>query len=86
MFVFTDGSKIKVKKPDVSGTPVHTVTFGIDITSFDLELSSDDQFAKYEAVSWDPKTQKVVKVSASSPSLNRQGDLKTKSIVSGDSQ
>ena len=85
LFVCTDGGKIKVKKPDVGGSPVHTVTFGTDIVSFDLELSSDDQFTQYEAVSWNPKTQQAVKVSASSPSLNKQGDLQPKSIASGDS-
>ncbi|MCD7925841.1 MAG: type VI secretion system tip protein VgrG [Bacteroides sp.] len=85
LFVFTDGSKIKVKKPDVGGSPVHTVTFGTDLTAFDLELSADDQFTQYEAVSWSPKTQKAVKVSASSPSLNKQGDLQPKNIATGDS-
>lgn len=85
LFVFADGKKIKVKKPKVSGSPVLTVTFGEDIISFDLELTSDDQFTQYEAVSWCPKTQKAVKVSAASPSLNKQGDLQPKSIAQGDS-
>lgn len=85
LFVFADGSKIKVKKPELSGSPVLTVTYGVDITSFDLELTADDQFTQYEAVSWSPKEQKAVKVSASSPSLNKQGDLQPKSLASGDS-
>lgn len=85
LFVFTDGSKIKVKKPEVSDSPVHTVTYGTDLTAFDLELSSDDQFTQYEAVSWSPKQQKAVKVTATAPSLNKQGDLQPKSIASGDS-
>ena len=85
LFVYTEGSKIKVKKPEVNASPVLTVTYGTDITAFDLELSSDDQFTQYEAVSWNPKTQQAVKVSASSPSLNKQGDLQPKSIASGDS-
>ncbi|WP_044270820.1 type VI secretion system tip protein VgrG [Bacteroides timonensis] len=85
LLVFTDGSKIKVKKPDVSASPVLTVTFGTDITAFDLELSSDDQFTQYEAVSWSPKEQKAVKVTASAPTLNKQGDLQPKNLASGDS-
>lgn len=85
LFVFADGDKIKVKKPEVSGSPVLTVTYGVDITSFDLELTADDQFTQYEAVSWSPKEQKAVKVSASSPSLNKQGDLQPKNLASGDS-
>ena len=55
LFVFTEGGKIKVKKPAVSDSPVLTVTYGEDIISFDLELTSDDQFTAYEAVSWSPK-------------------------------
>ena len=85
LFVFADGGKIKVKKPAVSGSPVLTVTYGEDITAFDLELTADDQFTQYEAVSWNPKEQKAVKVSASSPSLNKQGDLQPKNLASGDS-
>lgn len=85
LFVYTEGSKIKVKKSEVNASPVLTVTYGTDITAFDLELSSDDQFTQYEAVSWCPKTQKAVKVSASTPSLNKQGDLQPKNIASGDS-
>lgn len=85
LFVFTEGSKIKVKKPEVSALPVLTVTYGTDIIAFDLELSSDDQFTQYEAVSWSPKEQNTVRVSASSPSLNKQGDLQPRNIASGDS-
>lgn len=85
LFVFADGKKIKAKKPAVSGSPVLTVTYGEDITAFDLELTADDQFTGYEAVSWSPKTQKAVKASASSPSVNKQGDLQPKSLATGGS-
>lgn len=85
LFVFADGGKIMVKKPEVSGSPALTVTFGEDLTVFDLELTADDQFTGYEAVSWSPKDQKAVKVSASSPSLNKQGDLQPKNLASGGS-
>ena len=85
LFVFADGKKIKAKKPAVSGSPVLTVTYGEDITAFNLELTADDQFTGYEAVSWSPKTQKAVKASASSPSVNKQGDLRPKSLATGGS-
>ena len=85
LFVFTEGSNIKVKNPEVGGSPVLTITYGTDITAFDLELTADDQFTQYEAVSWCPKTQRVVKVSATTPSLNKQGDLQPKNIATGDS-
>lgn len=85
LFVCTRGKKIQVKKPNVSASPTLTLTYGIDLITFDLELSGDDQFTQFEAVSWDPKTQKAVKVSASQPSLNKQGDLQPKNIATGNS-
>lgn len=85
LFVFTNGNEIQVKKPEVGASPVLTVTYGNDLTAFDLELTADDQFAQYEAISWDPNTQKAVKVAASSPLLNQQGDLQPKNISTGNS-
>ena len=85
LFVFADGDKIQVKKPVVGASPVHTVTFGTDLVGFDLELSSDDQFTQYEAVSWDPSAQAAVKVTAAAPSLNAQGDLQPTAIATGHS-
>lgn len=85
LFIFTNGKKIQVKKPGVGASPVLTVTYGSDLTAFDFELTADDQFTQYEAVSWNPNTQKAVKVAASSPSLNRQGDLQPKNIATGGS-
>ena len=41
--------------------------------------------SQMQTSSWDPATQKAVKVSASSPSLNKQGDLQPKNIATGDS-
>lgn len=84
LLVFADGKKIKVMKPQVNASPVLSVTFGEDIIAFDLELKADDLFSKYEAVSWNPKEQKTVRVSASSPSLNMQGDIKPANIATGD--
>lgn len=85
LFVFANGRSIQVKKPNVSASPVLTVTQGSDMISFDLELSAGDQFTQYDAISWSPKTQKAIKVSAAAPSLNKQGDLQPKNIATADS-
>lgn len=84
LFVFTNGKKIQVKRPNINASPVLTVTYGSDLTAFDLELTGGDQFTQYEAVSWNPNTQNVVKVSASQPSLNQQGDMNPKNIATAD--
>ena len=84
LFIFTEGKNISVCKPKVNNSPVLTVTYGVDLISFDGGISGGEQFANYEAVSWDPSTQKMVKVTASAPSLNTQGDLTAKAIAGND--
>lgn len=77
MFILTVGKDIKVFKPNVSASPVLTVTYGNDLIDFDAGLSAGDQFSGYDAVSWNPEEQTQVKATASAPSLNSQGDLNT---------
>jgi Rhs element Vgr protein len=81
MFIYCEGSKIGIFKPKVSASPVLTVTYGSDMIDFDGGLSSGDLFSGYEAVSWDPATQKQTKVSASAPELNEQGDLTANALA-----
>jgi len=86
LFLFTNGKNILVCKPEVNSSPVLTITYGIDMISFDGGLSGGKQFAEYEAVSWNPSQQKMVKVSASSPVLNKQGDLQAAELSSDTNQ
>lgn len=74
MVVMTDGDKVTIKKPVVSG-PVLTVKYGMDIISFDGEVYAEDQFATVESVGWSPADQKIVSASSSPASLNSQGNL-----------
>ncbi len=85
LFLFTNGKDISVCKPGVDAAPILTVTYGVDMIRFHGGLSGGNQFSGYEAVSWDSSQQKTVKVSASSPVLNRQGDLKPSELASGTS-
>ncbi|MBR4589871.1 MAG: type VI secretion system tip protein VgrG [Bacteroidaceae bacterium] len=83
LYISCDGGKINIKKPKVDGSPVHTLTFGEDIIAFNLELSSDEQYSHYKAVSWSPDEQKMVATSASNPKFNKQGDLNPDKIAVG---
>ena len=85
LFVLTKGKDIQFFKPKVDASPVLSVTYGVDLISFNGGLSGTDQFTKYEGISWNPSQQKKMKVSASVPALNRQGDLQPDSIAGGDS-
>lgn len=86
LFIYTKGSDINVCKPDVNASPVLTVTSGSDLVDFDLELSGSDQFTRYEAVSWNPDDQSLVRTFASPPVLNKQGNLQPRAIATGDCQ
>lgn len=74
MVVMTDGDKVTIQKPVVSG-PVLTVKYGMDIISFDGDVYAEDQFATVESVGWNPVDQKIVSASSSPASLNSQGNL-----------
>ncbi|MCD8184805.1 MAG: phage baseplate assembly protein V [Bacteroides sp.] len=74
MIVMTDGAKVTIKKPVVSG-PVFTVKYGTDIISFDGEVYAEDQFSTVEGVGWDPVEQKIISETSSPASLNSQGNL-----------
>lgn len=77
LLVITDGNKVNIKAPEVSGTAVLTVTYGKDLISFDGELYAEDQFTNVEGVGWDPVTQEIVVAASSEQSLNTQGNLTT---------
>ncbi len=84
MFIYTEGKAIKVFKPTVNSSPVLTVTHGVDMIDFDGSLSGSEQYSKFEAVSWDPATQKQVKQTAAVPTLNEQGDIAIKKLSGND--
>ncbi|MDR0893024.1 MAG: type VI secretion system tip protein VgrG [Mediterranea sp.] len=80
LFIFTHGREIAVFKPQVDKAPVLTLTYGVDLIDFDASLSENGQYSSYEAVSWNPATQKEVKATAAMPTLNKQGDLSAKEL------
>ncbi len=82
MFLLTTGNRITVFRPKLDASPVLTVTYGNDLIALDCRLSVGEQFAGYDAVSWNPDEQEPVKASASAPSLNAQGDLSSHELSS----
>jgi Rhs element Vgr protein len=73
LVIVTDGKKISVKKPDVSASPKLKVTYGTDVIEFRGSLSATAMQGDVDAWAWNPKEQKIIKVSGRKPSLNRQG-------------
>ena len=80
LFVTVRGNRFEVKKPLLNASPVLTVGYGNDLIDFDGGVTVADQFGAVEAVSWDPKQQKVVTTRAKAPELNRQGEGKTERL------
>ncbi len=80
MFILTTGNNIKVFKLETNAKPALTVTYGNDLIAFDCSLSAGEQFTGYDAISWNPTQQEQVKATASVPTLNSQGDLKTSDL------
>jgi Rhs element Vgr protein len=74
LVVITEGTKMTVKKPDVSKNPKLKVTYGTDLIEFKGELSAADAQGDIDALAWNPDEQKITKVSGKKPSLNSQGN------------
>lgn len=86
LFITVREKNIQVKKPNVQGSPVLTVTYGNDLIDFDGGISVTDQFEAVEGISWDPVQQKVVTSTANVPTLNKQGDLSSHDLKEAEKQ
>lgn len=84
LVVTVDNGKIAVKKPDVKGSPVLTVTYGTDLIDFDGHVTAAGQYSQVEAVAWNPARQETVSAKGGAPALNKQGNLAPSDLKGGD--
>jgi len=81
LVVFNAENALTVKKPEVSGNSVATITYGLDSTSFEGEVDSSSQLQGMEALAWDYFKETNVKQTAAEPSnLSKPGNLVGKTI------
>ncbi len=81
MVVFNAENALTVKEPEVSGTSVATITYGLDTTSFEGEVDSSSQLQGMEAMAWDYFKEADVKQTGAEPSnLSKPGNLVGKTI------
>lgn len=80
LVLIVEGSKVSVKKPNVSQGASLTVTYGKDLIQFDGQLSASEQYAETRAMGWDIGTQAAITANAATPSLNEQGDISAKKL------
>ncbi|MNK01833.1 Phage-related baseplate assembly protein [compost metagenome] len=74
LLVISSGKDVKVIKPAVSAAATLKVTYGEDLIAFRGELQTSDQNTGVDAYAWDIATQKVLKASSATQTLNEQGD------------
>lgn len=82
MLVNLDAGKVSVKAPEVSGEPVLTITYGIDMIDFSADLDARHQFQKVSGTAWDLATQAVLQSEAASTALNAQGNITSATLAS----
>lgn len=75
LFVFTEDTKISVKKPAFSAAPKLSLLYGATIFDFDAEIDARSQYSAVKASAWDAATQKVKKVSGRNPNATTPGNL-----------
>ncbi|WP_452223626.1 type VI secretion system tip protein VgrG [Lacinutrix chionoecetis] len=82
LVVITSDGKTTVTKPDISSSPVLSLTYGDNILELDISVSSNDQLADVTAIAWDTENQALVEGNSVEPSVNSQGDLTGKKLSS----
>lgn len=79
--VITGDDTVTVKAPQTDGSPVLTVTYGIDLMSFQAEIDARTQLTSVQSVAWDPGTQSIVEQQAAPQTLNAQGNLQSATLA-----
>lgn len=82
LLVTIDAGKVTVKEPDVSGTPVLTLTYGNDLIEFQAELDARWQLSSVTATSWDLSSLDIIQETAQPIALTGQGDINSSRLAS----
>ncbi len=75
LLVITGDDDVTVEAPATGTEPVLSLTYGIDLQSFEADIDARTQYTEVTGVSWDPATQEVAEQQAKPPALGLQGDL-----------
>lgn len=72
---FVENGKITISKPNITASPVETITFGSSLLDFDAEIDARNQFAKVSSYSWNYTDQELVEIEASDPAVSLNGNI-----------
>jgi Rhs element Vgr protein len=81
LLVTVDAGKISVKAPESTGSPILTITYGVDLFEFQAEMDARWQLNSVTASSWDLATLQVIQQTAAPASLTGQGDIDAKTLA-----
>ncbi|MBD2335997.1 type VI secretion system tip protein VgrG [Calothrix sp. FACHB-156] len=73
--VVVDNNKFKVKPPNTSGSPISTLTYGVNILEFETEMDARSQYPEVKAQAWSYGDQALLEVQGIEPIVNKQGNL-----------
>lgn len=73
--VITEGGKIRVVRPDVTGSTIVTVGFGATVLELDAEIDARLQSKGVKAKAWNATDQEVIETEAAEPSTTENGNL-----------
>lgn len=81
MLVTVDAAKVTVQAPEVSGSAVLTVTYGMDLMEFHADIDARTQLGSVQGTTWDLASQAIVQSTAQPQTLNAQGNLDASTLA-----
>ncbi len=72
-----NGGAITMQPPALDQTAVLTLTYGVDVLTFDSELDGQSQWASVESHAWDPTTQAMIDATAPASNFYSLGNITT---------
>ncbi len=71
--ILAEAGKLTIKAPDLRQVAALSVTYGIDVLDFQMELDARTQFSTVECASWDAETQAMITADAEPGDINALG-------------
>ncbi|GGF39512.1 type VI secretion system tip protein VgrG [Echinicola rosea] len=81
MIGLVDDGKLTFQLPDVSASPVETVTFGATVLEFDAEMDARTQIPKTVAKAWNMAEQALWEIEGTDPALAMNGNISSDDLA-----
>jgi Rhs element Vgr protein len=79
--VLVEDGSFKVQAPTTSGSPLITLTYGVDMLEFEAEMDARHQYTAVNAKSWNYADHTLLEADGKEPSVNDQGNLSGKKLA-----